>query len=95
MRYSTQVKPISYIKANAAEVLEKLADSPDPMIITQHGEAKAVLMDIRAYEEAQETLALVRLVAHAREEKRQGRTRPFREFLLELRGDFEQKIAAE
>lgn len=95
MRYSTQVKPISYIKANAAEVLEKLSETSDPMIITQHGEAKAVLMDIRAYEQAQETLAMVRLVAHAREESRQGKTRPFREFLLELKGGLEQKIAAE
>ncbi len=95
MRYSTQVKPISYIKANAAEVLEKLSETADPIIITQHGEAKAVLMDIRAYEASQETLAMVRLVAHAREQKRQGKTRLFREFLLELRGGLEQKIAAE
>ena len=41
MRYSTQVKPISYLKANAAEVLTHLAEQREPMVITQNGEAKA------------------------------------------------------
>lgn len=41
MRYSTQVKPISYVKANAAEILLDLAERQEPMIITQNGEAKA------------------------------------------------------
>lgn len=90
MRYSTQVKPISYIKANAAEVLEKLSETTDPMIITQHGEAKAVLMDIRAYEQAQETLAMLQIVMHGMEEVRQGKTRPFREVLLELRAELDE-----
>ena len=39
MRYSTQVKPISYLKANAAEVLTQLAERREPMVITQNGEA--------------------------------------------------------
>ena len=43
MRYSSQVKPISYLKANAAEVLTQLAEQREPMVITQNGEAKAVL----------------------------------------------------
>jgi PHD/YefM family antitoxin component YafN of YafNO toxin-antitoxin module len=43
MRYSSQVKPISYLKANAAEVLYQLAEDRQPMVITQNGEAKAVL----------------------------------------------------
>ena len=51
MRYSTQVKPISYIKANATEVLERLKETADSIIITQHGHAKAVLMDVRAFEQ--------------------------------------------
>ncbi|MBN8761794.1 MAG: type II toxin-antitoxin system Phd/YefM family antitoxin [Thiobacillus sp.] len=46
MRYSTQVKPISYLKANAAEVLDRLTTQREPMVITQNGEAKAVLQDV-------------------------------------------------
>lgn len=41
MRHSTQVKPISFLKANAAEVLSDLAKNREPLVITQNGEAKA------------------------------------------------------
>ena len=63
MRYSTQVKPISYLKANAAEVLTQLAEEREPLVITQNGEAKAVLQDVGSYEATQETLALLKLLA--------------------------------
>ena len=61
MRYSSQVKPISYLKANAAEVLLTLTELREPMVITQNGEAKAVIQDIVSYEETQETLALLKI----------------------------------
>lgn len=51
MRYSSQVKPISYLKANAAEVLTHLAERREPLVITQNGEAKAVLQDLASYED--------------------------------------------
>ena len=57
MRYSSQVKPISYLKANAAEVLTRLAEQREPLVITQNGEAKAVLQDVASFEETQQTLA--------------------------------------
>lgn len=63
MKLSSRIKPISYIKANAAEVLRGLADDAEPLIITQNGEARAVLQDIDAYEQTQETLALLTLLA--------------------------------
>ncbi|MBL8512962.1 MAG: type II toxin-antitoxin system Phd/YefM family antitoxin [Betaproteobacteria bacterium] len=63
MRYSTQVKPISYLKANAAEVLHDLAENRQPLIITQNGEARAVMQDLATYENTQETLALLRVLA--------------------------------
>ena len=63
MRYSTQIKPISYLKANAAEVLQVLEEQRKPMIITQNGKAKAVIQDVTSYEETQETLALLKILA--------------------------------
>ena len=63
MRYSEQIKSISYLKANAAEVLEQLAETREPFIITQNGEAKAVILDVKSYEETQETLALLKILA--------------------------------
>lgn len=74
MRYSTQIKPISYLKANAAEVLDTLAENRLPLIITQNGEAKAVMQDLATYENTQETLALLKILALGNKEIEEGKT---------------------
>jgi len=74
MRYSTQVKSISTLKANAAEILQTLSEQREPILITQNGEAKAVLQDVVSYEEMQETLALLKLLALAQQDVAAGRT---------------------
>lgn len=74
MRYSTQVKSISYLKANAAEMLQQLAELREPVLITQNGEARAVLQDVASYEEMQETLALLKLLALGQQDVDAGRT---------------------
>ncbi|KQR88207.1 MULTISPECIES: type II toxin-antitoxin system Phd/YefM family antitoxin [Sphingomonas] len=91
MRFSTQIKPISYVKANAAEIIAELNDGGAPIVITQNGEAKAVLQDVREYERTQETLAMLKIIALAERNIEEGRTRPAREVLEELR----QKYVAE
>ncbi|HKP35155.1 MAG TPA: type II toxin-antitoxin system Phd/YefM family antitoxin [Sphingomicrobium sp.] len=85
MHYSVQVKPISYLKANAAEVLLDLAERREPMVITQNGEAKAVVQDIASYEETQETLALLKLLALGNRDAEAGKTRPARAVIDRLR----------
>ena len=76
MRYSTQVKPISFFKAHAAEVLQQLGTSREAMVITQNGEAKAVLQDVASYEETQEILALLKLLALGQREVDAGLVEP-------------------
>ena len=85
MRYSSRVKPISYLKANAAEVLLDLAERREPMVITQNGEAKAVIQDVASYEETQETLALLKLLALGNRDIEAGRTRPLRDVVARLK----------
>ncbi|WP_159983066.1 MULTISPECIES: type II toxin-antitoxin system Phd/YefM family antitoxin [unclassified Novosphingobium] len=85
MRLSTQVRPISYLKANAAEVLLDLADSRQPMVITQNGEAKAVLQDVASFEQGQETLAILKLLALGQGDIEAGRTRSVRAVVERLR----------
>ncbi|MEJ6008467.1 type II toxin-antitoxin system Phd/YefM family antitoxin [Novosphingobium aquae] len=69
-------KPISCLKANSAEIIRELGEGAAPMIITQNGEAKAVLQDVGSYEAAQETLALLKVLALGQAEIAQGQTRP-------------------
>lgn len=87
MRLSAQVRPISYLKANAAEVLLDLADSRQPMVITQNGEAKAVLQDVASFEQGQETLAMLKLLALGQRDIDAGRTRPARAVVERLRAN--------
>ena len=63
MKYSSQIKPISYLKANAAEVMRRLAEKREPLVITQNGQARAVMQDVATYEQTQETLALLKILA--------------------------------
>ena len=85
MRYSSRVKPISYLKANAAEVLMQLAEQRQPLIITQNGEAKAVLQDVASFEETQETLALLMILALGTQEIAAGKVKPVAEVVTRLR----------
>jgi prevent-host-death family protein len=71
-----QIKPISYLKANAAEVLQQLAELRQPMVITQNGEARAVIQDVASFEATQETLALLKVLALGNQEVEQGKTKP-------------------
>lgn len=85
MRYSSQVKPISYLKANAAEVLTHLAEQREPMVITQNGEAKAVLQDVASYEETQATLALLKILALGNQDVAAGKVKPVADVVARLR----------
>ena len=85
IKLSERIKPISYLKANAAEVIQKLGEHQQPFIITVNGEAKAVLQDIDSYEEMQEAIAFLKIVAMGREDVRAGRTLPLDEAFERIR----------
>jgi prevent-host-death family protein len=85
MRYSTQIKPISYVKAHAAELLDRITEEREPIIITQNGEARAVLVDVRSYDESQETLTLLQILLKGEQEINAGETYPLSEVIAEIR----------
>ena len=85
MQLSDRIKPISYVKANAAELVRTLAERPEPLIITQNGEAKAVLQDIGSYEQMQETLALLKILALGDRQIAAGEVQPVAEVIARLR----------
>jgi prevent-host-death family protein len=85
MRYSSQVKSISYLKANAAEVLAQLAAQRQPLVITQNGEAKAVLQDVASFEQTQETLALLKILALGNQDVAAGNVKRATDVVTRLR----------
>jgi len=75
MNFSTQVKPISYLKSHAADIVKTLSVTREPLVITQNGEAKLVVMDVRSFEEQEATLALLKVLALGNREIEQGQFR--------------------
>ncbi len=85
MKLSKAVKPISYIKSHASEVVRDLEAGGEAVVITLNGEAKAVIQDIREYENTQETLALLKILALGKKEEEEGRFRPIDEAFENVR----------
>jgi prevent-host-death family protein len=85
MKLSRQVKPITYLKSHAAEMIRGVAESREPYVITQNGEAKAVLQDVATYEQTQETLALLKILALGNSQIDAGKTKPARAVFESIR----------
>jgi prevent-host-death family protein len=85
MKLSRQIKPISYLKAHTAEIVRKLAEQGEALVITQNGEAKVVMQGIESYEETQETMALLKILALGNREIEEGRVEPALDVVKRLR----------
>jgi len=70
MRLSESVKSISYLKANAANLIEEINKDQKTYVITQNGEAKVIVQDIKVYEKNQETMAMLKLLAMTRDKSK-------------------------
>ncbi len=85
MKLSNQIRSISYLKAHAAEIVRKSGEQREPLIITQNGEAKVVIQDIKSYEETQETMAFLKILALGMRQIEEGRIVPAEDVIRRLR----------
>ncbi|KFN38181.1 antitoxin, Phd family protein [Smithella sp. F21] len=85
MKLSTQIKPISYLKAHAAEIVRNMSKQGEPLVITQNGEAKVVIQDIESYEQHQETMALLKILALGNRQIEEGKLEPAAGVIQRLR----------
>jgi len=85
MKLSSRIKPISYLKAHAAEIIRNLAEQQEPMVITQNGEAKVVIQDIESYEKTQQTMALLKILAIGMRQVEEGKFLPAEQVVKRLR----------
>ncbi|MCL2720504.1 MAG: type II toxin-antitoxin system Phd/YefM family antitoxin [Treponema sp.] len=79
------VKPISYIKTNAAEMMDYINENKNPIIITQHGEAKGVFLDIESYQDMVNALSLMKLLQFSEKAIREGKVYDNNQVFSELR----------
>lgn len=82
------VKPISYLKAHTAELIDRVRRTRKPVVVTQNGEPRAVLQDVESYEQMRNALMLLKLAAQGEAEIRAGRGIPQEEVFLKLKKRF-------
>ncbi|MFH2045634.1 MAG: type II toxin-antitoxin system Phd/YefM family antitoxin [Pseudomonadota bacterium] len=85
MKLSNQIKPISYLKAHAAEIVRNLEKQQEPLIITQNGEAKVVIQNIESYEKTQQTMALLKILALGMHQIEKGKVLPVENVINRIR----------
>lgn len=85
MQLHSDIKPISWLKNNAKQMVESVAETGNPMVITQNGEAKAVVMNVREYDQMQQSLALLRILADSSADVEAGRLRDSDEVFADIR----------
>lgn len=85
MKLSNQVKSISYLKAHTAEIVRNLRERRGPLVITQNGEAKVVIQDIESYEQTQETMALLKILALGSRQVEEGKVQPVTDVIKRFR----------
>lgn len=85
MQLHSAIKPISWLKNNAKQMIESVAETGNPMVITQNGEAKAVVMNVREYDRMQESLAMLRMLADSSADVEAGRVRDADEVFADAR----------
>ena len=85
MKRSSRIKPISYLKAHAAEIVRTIGEQRKPLIITHNGEAKAVIQDIDSYEQMQETVSLLKILALGERQIEAGQVQPAGDVIAKLR----------
>lgn len=93
MKLSEAIKPLSYFKTHASELIRDISDNQGTMIITQNGEAKVVLQDIKLYEQIQESLALLKILAMSNQSLKRNKAKPVAEAFKNIRKNIEESQA--
>ncbi|PKL36014.1 MAG: prevent-host-death protein [Spirochaetae bacterium HGW-Spirochaetae-1] len=85
MKLSEAIKPISYLKAHASELVREVSEDRKTLIITQNGEAKVIVQDLETYEETQDSLAMLKMLAQSMVSKKEGKFKTSRQSFKSVR----------
>ncbi len=75
MNISKDIKPITYLKSKAPELLKQINETHRPVVITQNGEPKAVLQDPESYENMRNAIGILKLISQAEQDVRDGKVK--------------------
>ena len=92
MLLSESIKPISFLKQNTAAAIKEVNEKNGAFVITQNGEAKAVLMDIAAFEQDQESLAMLKMIAQSKQAYSTGHYQTAKKSFASIRKNIKESI---
>ena len=90
MNSKEDIRPISYVKANAAEILAQVNETRRPVYVTQNGEAKAVLVDPESYDQMKKAIGLLKVLTQGEQDIATGKILPQEDFFADFERRFEQ-----
>jgi prevent-host-death family protein len=76
MNITSDIKPVSYLKSHAADILKQINDTHRPMVITQNGKPKAVLQDPESYDNMRKAITILKLISEGEENIKHGQVKP-------------------
>jgi prevent-host-death family protein len=92
MNIVNDIKPVTYLKSNAADLLKQINETQRPVIITQNGEPKAVLQDPASYENMRNAIGILKLISQGEADVRDGRTKPQEKMFNEIEDALNKKL---
>jgi prevent-host-death family protein len=92
MNISRDIKPVTYLKSRAADLLKEINDTHRPVIITQNGEPRAVLQDPKSYENMRNAIGILKLISQGEEEIRDSKLKPQEEVFTNIEKILKEKL---
>ena len=92
MNISKDIKPVTYLKSRAADLLKQINETHRPVIITQNGEPKAVLQDPESYQNMRNAIGILKLISQGEEDIKNGKSKPQEDVFAEIEGALKERM---
>jgi prevent-host-death family protein len=92
MKISQDIKPVTYLKSRAADLLKQINKTHRPVIITQNGEPRAILQDPESYENMRNAIGILKLISQGEEEIREGKLKSQQEVFENIENMLKEKL---
>ena len=92
MNIIDDIKPVTYLKSRAADLINQINETHRPVIITQNGEPRAVLQDPESYQNMRNAIGMLKLISQGETDVRSGRTKPQETMFNEIEGELKAKL---
>ena len=92
MNISKDIKPITFLKSRAADLLKQINRTHRPVVITQNGEPKAVLQDPESYENMRNAIGILKLISQGEEDIKEGKSKSQQEVFANIENILKEKM---